>query len=87
MGKYKKGIKKEIMKLKRPKRLESIIENDRLLISAETSSLISYDLKRLLDNYFNVAGEVYIKVSPENDYYKILIESKAVGIKSFSTLK
>ena len=75
------------MKIKRPKRLESVLEKDRLLISLDSSSLIVYDLKKLLDNYFNLSGEIDIKVTPENGYYKITIQSKAVGIKTFSTLK
>ena len=75
------------MKIKRPKRLENVLEKDRLLISLDSSSLIIYDLKKMLDNYFNLSGDIDIKVSPENGYYKIIIQTKAVGIKTFSTLK
>ena len=75
------------MKIKQPKRLESVLEKDRLLISLDSSSLIIYDLKKLLDNYFNLSGDIDIKVAPENGYYKISIQTKAVGIKTFSTLK
>ena len=75
------------MKNKLPTQLEKVLESDRLLISLDSSSLIIYDLKRLLDNYFNLSGPVDIKVSPENGYYKVDIQTKAVGIKSFSTLK
>ena len=75
------------MKIKRPKRLENVLEKDRLLISLDSSSLIIYDIKKLLDNYFNLSGDIDIKVSPENGYYNIVIQTKAVGIKTFSTLK
>ena len=75
------------MKIKRPKRLENVLEKDRLLISLDSSSLIIYDLKKLLDNYFNLCGDIDIKVSPENGYYNIVVQTKAVGIKTFSTLK
>ena len=75
------------MKSCKPKRLNNVLEKDRLLISLDSSSLIVYDLKKLLDNYFNLHGEINLKVSPENGYYKILIETNAVGIKTFGTLK
>ncbi len=68
-------------------RLSSVIERDRLFINAETSSLIVYDLKKLLDNYFNVEGEVFLDVKAENDSYTIDIQAKASGIKTFSVIK
>ena len=75
------------MKNKLPKRLENVLEKDRLLISLDSSSLIIYDLKKLLDNYFNISGEIDIKISPESGFYSVNITTKAVGIKTFSTLK
>ena len=75
------------MRIKRAKRLENVLEKDRLLISLDSSSLIIYDLKKLLENFFNISGDIDIKVTPENGYYKISIQTKAVGIKTFSTLK
>ena len=68
------------MKTKRPKRLENVLEKDRLLISLDSSSLIIYDLKKLLDNYFNLCGDIDIKVSPENGYYNIVVQTKALGL-------
>ncbi len=68
-------------------RLMSVIERDRLFISSETSSIIVYDLKNLLNNYFNVEGEVYLDVKAENNVYNINIEAKALGIKTFNVLK
>ena len=75
------------MRIKRAKRLENVLEKDRLLISLDSSSLIIYDLKKLLENFFNISGDIDIKVTPENGYYKIIVQTKAVGIKTFSTLK
>ncbi len=68
-------------------RLNKIIENDRLLITSDTSSLIVYDLKRLLDNYFNMEGEVNLIVSAGKSGYDITINGKASGIKSFKVIK
>ena len=71
----------------KPKRLENVLEKDRLLISLDSSSLIVYDLKKLLDNYFNLNGKIDLKVTAENGYYNVSIKTKAVGIKTFTTLK
>lgn len=68
-------------------RLNTVIERDRLFINAETSSLIVYDLKKLLDNYFNVEGEVLLDVLAESDSYTINVTAKASGIKTFSVIK
>jgi hypothetical protein len=68
-------------------RLNTVIERDRLFINAETSSLIVYDLKKLLDNYFNVEGEVLLEVLAESDSYTINVTAKASGIKTFSVIK
>lgn len=68
-------------------RLSTVIERDRLFINAETSSLIVYDLKKLLDNYFNVEGEVLLDVKAENDSYTVSVIAKASGIKTFSVIK
>ncbi len=68
-------------------RLNKIIENDRLLITSDTSSLIVYDLKRLLDNYFNMEGEVVLTVNAGKTGYDITINGKASGIKTFKVIK
>ena len=73
--------------MKRQKhRLNSVIENDRLIISSEMSSLISYDLKNLLNNYFNVEGGVSIRVVAEQNSYKIEISANASGVKVVNSL-
>lgn len=69
------------------KRLEQVIEKDRLLISGEARSLIVYDLKRLLDNYFSTTGETTLEVSAERGGYLIRITARASGIKPFGTIK
>ena len=68
-------------------RLQNIIEKDRLIITSDTSSLIVYDLKRLLSSYFNVEGEVNLSVNADNNGYNIVINAKASGIKGFGVLK
>ena len=74
------------MKIKKS-RLQNVIENDRLLITTETSSLIAYDLKRLLDNYFNVEGEVVLSVNLVDNRYNIEVKANATGVKTFSVIK
>ncbi len=68
-------------------RLSSVIEKDRLIITSETSSLIVYDLKRLLNNYFNVEGEVDLKVNATSGGYELNITALATNIKNFGVLK
>ena len=67
--------------------LKSIILNDRLMLSKETSEMICYDVKRVLDEYFNLDGGINISVSPEKDCYLITITANAVAIKSFGVIK
>ncbi len=67
--------------------LKSIILNDRLMLSKETSEMICYDVKRVLDEYFNLDGGINISVSPEKDCYNITITANAVAIKSFGVIK
>lgn len=69
------------------KRLQNVIEKDRLLISSDLSSLIEYDLTNLLQNYFNIEDKVTITVSPQKECYKISIEGKASGVKPFGIIK
>ena len=67
-------------------RLSSVIEKDRLIITSETSSLIVYDLKRLLDSYFNVEGEVNLTVNEGVNGYDLIVTASASGIKNFKVL-
>ncbi len=68
-------------------RLNSVIENDRLIISEDMSSLIAYDLKKLLDNYFNTEGQVKIEVEALKNCYKINVTALAESIKPFALIK
>ncbi len=68
-------------------RLKRVIETDRLLISSDMSSLIAYDLKKLLDNYFNTEGEITISVEALKDCYEITVIARADSIKPFSLVK
>jgi hypothetical protein len=67
-------------------RLSNVIEKDRLIITSETSSLIVYDIKRLLDSYFNVEGEVNLIVNESDCGYDLTINAKASNIKNFKIL-
>lgn len=71
---------------KQKSRLNKLIENDRLIISSEMSSLINYDLKNLLNNYFNLEGNSTISLSAGKDGYLIEIKVKASGVKAFNSL-
>ena len=54
-------------------RLKKVIEKDRLLITSDMSSLIVYDLKKLLSSYFNVEGEVTLAVNADFSGYNIVV--------------
>ncbi len=68
-------------------RLKNVIEGDRLIISEDMSTLICYDLKKLLDNYFNTEGRVKIDVEALKDSYKITVTATAESIKPFALIK
>lgn len=67
--------------------LKNIILNDRLMLSSDVSEMICFDLKKVLDEYFNLTGGVSISVEPESDSYKITVSASAVAIKSFGIIK
>lgn len=76
-------MKKDLQSL----RLGRVIENDRLMISAEISSLIEYDLKNLLENYFNLTGKVTMQVTAMKDCYLITVSAPASAVKPFGIIK
>ena len=69
------------------KRLQEIINNDRLLLSSDTSEMICYDLKNTLSEYFNLEDTVLLSVEPKNDCYEVIVKAKASAIKSFGVIK
>ena len=69
------------------KRLGKIIESDRLMISSEATALIEYDLKNLLENYFNLSGKVNLTVTAMKDCYLITVSAPASSIKTFGIVK
>ena len=69
------------------KRLFDIIQSDRLLLSQDTSEMICYDLKSVMEEYFNLLGGVSLVVEPQNDCYEITIKAQAQAIKSFGIIK
>ena len=69
------------------KRLQEIINSDRLLLSNDTSEMICYDLKNTLFEYFNLDGGVTLQVVPKNDCFEITVKAKASAIKSFGVIK
>ncbi len=69
------------------KRLQEIINNDRLLLSSDTSEMICYDLKSTLCEYFNLDGGVSLSVEPKNDCFEVTVKAKASAIKSFGVIK
>lgn len=68
-------------------RLEQIIQKDRLLLSTETAEMICYDIKKVLNEYFNLLDGVTLKVDADTDCYFITINAKAEAIKSFGIIK
>lgn len=69
------------------KRLGRVIENDRLMIGEDISDLIEYDLKNLLNNYFNLNGEVKLNVTAMKNCYLITVTAPASGVKPFGVIK
>lgn len=69
------------------KRLGKVIENDRLTIGSDMSELIEFDLKNLLNNYFNLSGNVKLGITALKDCYLITVTASASGVKPFGTVK
>lgn len=69
------------------KRLGKIIENDRLTVSADVSGMIEYDLKNLLENYFNLTGKVTLSVTALTNCYLITVTTTASSVKPFGVIK
>lgn len=72
---------------KKKNTLKEIITSDRLLLSSDTSEMICYDLKSVLEEYFNLDGGVSIIVEPTEDCYSITIKAVAVAVKSFGIIR
>ncbi len=68
-------------------RLGRVIENDRLMIGSDISNLIEFDLKNLLNNYFNLSGDVKLSVTAMKDCYLITVSAPASGVKPFGVIK
>ena len=51
------------------------------------TSLIVYDLKKLLDNYFDVTGEIDLTVNATEREYQVKISLNASAIKPFGLIK
>ena len=67
--------------------LREVILNDRLILSRVSADMFCNDLKTVLNEYFNLLGDVSISVEPEKDFYKITVFTSAVAIKSFGIIK
>ena len=69
------------------KRLQKIIEKDRLIISRECAEMIRYDLKEVLKEYFTLDKEISLLIERGESGYNVTITASAEAIKSFGIIR
>ncbi len=67
-------------------RLKSLIETDRLTVSSSFNTLVENDINKLLTDYFDLSQKAKLKIEKDGNGYSVLINCKAVRIKSFGVL-
>ncbi len=75
------------MKRSQLARLKSVIETDRLSVTAECVEMIVRDLSFVLSDYFGLSEKPKLTVSAKNGEYFISVSAKADAIKAFSVVR
>ncbi len=69
------------------KRLQNIIEKDRLILSRESAEMIRYDLREVLKEYFTLKSEITLSIERAEKGYKVTVTANADAIKSFGIIR
>ena len=68
------------------KRATEVIKSDRMGVSSGIEGVISSEIKKVLDDFFALNGEVSTSVEVKNSGYSITIEAKAKSVKQFKII-
>ena len=69
------------------RRLQTIIDGDRLRLPDGYLSFIGYDIEKLLGDYFELSGSPQIAVSGREGKYTVTVTAEAVRTKPFGILQ
>ena len=69
------------------RRLQNIIEKDRLILSRESAEMIRYDLTEVLKEYFTIGSPITFSVEQGEGGYKITVTAVAEAVKSFGIIR
>lgn len=68
-------------------RVMKVIESDRTGITNENLSLITGDIERVIDNYFERKGKTIVYLNCVQGEYKLAIEVAVNSFKTFSSAR
>ena len=63
-----------------------VLQSDRLSLTEESIGMIEKDLHRVLEEYFDLSAIPKLKILPEKQNYKIIIEADCDRLKSFGKI-
>ena len=70
-------------KIKELKRITQVLENDRLGVSGDCKDVLKRDLISVLKNYFELKGDVEIKIETSIKGFKIYLFAEGEAFKGF----
>ncbi len=68
------------------KRATEVIKSDRIGISSGIEGVISSEIKKVLEDFFALNGEINTQVEVENSGYKITVKAKAKSVKQLKII-
>jgi len=67
-------------------RVKSVIGSDRLNLSKDYTSLISFDIEKLLEDYFELNGNLDFSITTTEKGYEFTVKGSALRLKPFNFL-
>ena len=68
------------------KRATEVIKSDRIGVSSGIEGLISSEIKKILEDFFALNGEVNTLIEVKNNGYEITIKTKAKSVKQLKII-
>lgn len=76
-----------MIKLREIGRVKQVLESDRTGMTMDNLSVISADVEKVIDDYFERKGKTSINLIETDGEYKLRIETTVNAFKSFNTIK
>ena len=71
---------------KKADKILKVLQGDRLSLAEEAINLIEKDLNRVLEEYFDLSSLPKVRIVPEKENYKIIVEADCDRLKSFGKI-